>query len=80
MFNYTNDRPCYPQGTREEWQRIFFISGGLYAFGFLMFMTLARGEEQDWAKEHVTQNHSELETQLTGETGKSEPITLHTTK
>ena len=38
------------QGSRREWQRVFFICSGLYAIGFIIFMCWASGEEQEWAK------------------------------
>ncbi|XP_013398298.2 uncharacterized transporter slc-17.2-like [Lingula anatina] len=39
-----------PNGTREEWQRVLFISCGIYCFGALFFLIFASGEEQPWNK------------------------------
>lgn len=36
--------------SREDWQKVFFISGGVQCFGGLMFILLASGELQPWAK------------------------------
>ncbi|OWF37697.1 Sialin [Mizuhopecten yessoensis] len=38
-------------GTREEWQIVFFICAGLGVFGALVFCLLGSGEEQEWAKD-----------------------------
>ena len=39
-----------PNGTAKEWQRVFFLQAGLLCLGALVFGTLGRGEEQEWAK------------------------------
>jgi ACS family sodium-dependent inorganic phosphate cotransporter-like MFS transporter 5 len=36
-------------GTREEWQKVFFISCGFFLFGGIFFLIFARGEVQPWA-------------------------------
>ena len=38
------------QGTREEWQTVFFLCSGMYGVGFIVFMAWGSGEEQEWAK------------------------------
>jgi len=37
------------QGTRSEWQQVFFISSGFFIFGGVFFFIFARGELQPWA-------------------------------
>ena len=32
---------------------MFFICGGIYAFGCLVYVLLASGDEQPWAKTHA---------------------------
>ncbi|XP_013416429.1 sialin, partial [Lingula anatina] len=39
-----------PNGSKEEWQRVLFISGAIYTFGSLFFLVFASGEEQTWDK------------------------------
>ncbi|XP_013416430.1 sialin-like [Lingula anatina] len=39
-----------PNGSKEEWQRVLFISGAIYSFGALFFLIFASGEEQSWDK------------------------------
>lgn len=36
--------------TREDWQKVFFISAGVQVFGGIMFVLLGSGELQPWAK------------------------------
>ncbi|XP_069117339.1 sialin-like [Argopecten irradians] len=38
-------------GTREEWQIVFFICVGLGVFGAIVFCVFGSGEEQEWAKD-----------------------------
>jgi len=52
------------QGTRAEWQQVFFISSGFFLFGGVFFFIFARGEIQPWA---VTEKPIEL--QLVNEEG-----------
>ena len=40
----------YLQGTQREWQVVFFICGGVYALGCVVYLIFASGEEQEWAK------------------------------
>jgi MFS family permease len=44
-------------GTREDWQKVFFISSGFFIFGGLFFLIFARGEIQPWA---VTEKPTDL--------------------
>ncbi|KAJ8320264.1 hypothetical protein KUTeg_001851, partial [Tegillarca granosa] len=41
----------YYEGTREEWQIIFFICVGVAVAGSIMFAMFGSGEEQKWAKD-----------------------------
>jgi len=36
--------------TREQWQKVFFISAGIATFGGLVFLALAKGYEQEWSR------------------------------
>lgn len=36
--------------TREDWQKVFFITAGVQAFGGIMFVLLGSGELQPWAR------------------------------
>lgn len=36
------------QETRGQWQYVFYIAGGVYLFGFLVFVIFAEGTEQSW--------------------------------
>jgi len=36
-------------GTREEWQKVFFISSGMFLFSGIFFFIFAKGELQPWA-------------------------------
>ena len=37
------------QGSQEEWQRVFFLCGGIYVLGWLVYLVFGRGELQSWA-------------------------------
>lgn len=37
------------QGTKQEWQTVFFISASFFIFGGVIFAVFARGEIQPWA-------------------------------
>jgi len=39
----------YHQSSRSEWQNVFFLAAGIYAFGSLVFVLLGSGERQSWA-------------------------------
>ena len=41
----------------------------MYAIGFMVFIPLARGEEQEWAKEHKEQDDYEMEKKMTPSKG-----------
>ena len=45
---------------REEWQRVFFIAAAVYTLGAILFLLLAKGEEQEWAKYTKTDNMKTL--------------------
>lgn len=34
--------------TQGQWQYVFYIAGGVYLFGFLVFVIFAQGTEQSW--------------------------------
>ena len=38
------------QGTQQEWQYVFFICGGVYAVGCVVYLIFGSGQEQAWAK------------------------------
>ena len=38
------------QNTIENWQKIFWLAGGLSIFGTLIFLLMAGGHELPWAK------------------------------
>ncbi|XP_033763466.1 sialin-like [Pecten maximus] len=40
-----------PNGTAEEWQRVFYGVVGVSVLGSVVFVILASGEEQEWAKD-----------------------------
>ena len=40
----------FPQGTQEEWRRVWFLYGGVYMFGWICYTILADAEEQPWNK------------------------------
>ena len=44
------------QPSRSDWQKVFYINGGILAFGALVFVFFASGEEQSWAKASRTAN------------------------
>ena len=39
----------YERSTREEWQKVFFLSSGIYAVGAIVFLIFGSGERQSWA-------------------------------
>ena len=48
MYHYVRNHACLQQ-TREEWQMVFFLAAGIYAFGGVIYIICARGELQPWA-------------------------------
>ncbi|CAH1775915.1 unnamed protein product [Owenia fusiformis] len=38
------------QPTQAQWQKVFFITAGMYGLGALTFLLFAKGEEQEWAR------------------------------
>ena len=56
MYTHTHTQPSAAKGTdayletyRDEWKEVFIISAEIYAFGLVMYLILASGEEQYWA-------------------------------
>ncbi|XP_064646592.1 sialin-like [Lineus longissimus] len=47
-------------GTREEWQIVFYICGAVYLLGTIVFLIFAAGEEQPWAKEDRPRQDREI--------------------
>jgi len=39
----------YERSTREEWQKVFFLGTGIYAFAVIVFLIFGSGERQSWA-------------------------------
>ena len=63
-MNYTDELFISPlQGAPEEWQRVFFVSGGIYLFGWLVYMIFGDAREQEWAR---TEPDMELEVKSSG--------------
>ena len=52
---------------REEWQRVFFIAAAVYTLGAILFLLLAEGEEQEWAKHNKIDNMKNLTLPAEGE-------------
>jgi len=36
------------QPTRAQWQKVFYISAGVYVFGWMVYLLLGSGTEQPW--------------------------------
>ena len=36
------------QPTRGQWQKVFYISAGLYVVGWITFLLLGSGKQQSW--------------------------------
>ena len=36
------------QPTRAQWQKVFYISAGVYVFGWMVYLLLGSGREQPW--------------------------------
>ena len=49
---------AYLNTYRDEWRDVFIISAEIYAFGFVMYLILASGEEQYWANGWPPRNDS----------------------
>lgn len=39
----TNDKP-----TRVQWQKVFYISAGLFVFGWIIYLLIGSGKQQSW--------------------------------
>ncbi|XP_013382624.1 uncharacterized transporter slc-17.2-like [Lingula anatina] len=50
-----------PNGTREEWKWVFFITCAIYSFGALFFLIFASGEVQPWGKPDHLHNEDKRE-------------------
>ncbi|XP_013405236.2 sialin-like [Lingula anatina] len=50
-----------PNGTREEWKWVFFITCAIYSFGTLFFLIFASGEVQPWGKPDHLHNEDKRE-------------------
>jgi len=42
-------RMTFERSTREEWQKVFFLAAGIYAFGAVVFLIFGSGKRQSWA-------------------------------
>lgn len=40
-------------GTQEQWQQVFYISGAIYTFGMIFYCLFAEGEVQEWVKPYM---------------------------
>ena len=49
---------AYLETYRDEWREVFIISAEIYAFGLVMYLVLASGEEQYWANGWPPRNGS----------------------
>lgn len=54
------------QGSRSEWQTIFFISAGLFAVSSVVYDIFAKGDVQPWAK---YENHEDVKVEDTDVNG-----------
>ncbi|XP_033764338.1 sialin-like isoform X3 [Pecten maximus] len=57
-----------PNGTAEEWQVVFYGCVGVSVMGAVVFVLLASGEEQEWAKD--TEAISDVEVMVTSNNSK----------
>ncbi|XP_046544390.1 LOW QUALITY PROTEIN: sialin-like [Haliotis rubra] len=54
--------------TVESWSYVFYLTAGIYVFGALVYLVLARGDEMAWARERplhissVNENSSNIQT------------------
>ena len=42
------------QPTRAQWQKVFYISAGVYVFGWMVYLLLGSGREQPWNTPYET--------------------------
>ena len=42
--------PLSLQGSVEEWQRVFFLSSGIFIFGWLAYVIFSSSQEQEWGR------------------------------
>ena len=38
----------FSQPTRLQWQKVFYISAGMYVLGWITFLLLGTGKQQSW--------------------------------
>ena len=38
------------QGSVEEWQLVFFVSSGIFIFGWLVYVIFSSSREQEWGR------------------------------
>ena len=41
------------QGSQAEWRNVFFMTGGVYLFGGLVYLFFGRGDIERWARTTV---------------------------
>jgi len=58
------------QGTKQEWQTVFFIAAGMYAIGAIVFAVFVEGTVLPWADNDITTKSSVSTKQNTIESGK----------
>lgn len=58
---------AYLNTYRDEWREVFVISAEIYAFGILIYLILASGEEQYWANGWPPKATSGSDTKPSGE-------------
>ncbi|XP_060073440.1 uncharacterized transporter slc-17.2-like [Ylistrum balloti] len=46
-----------PNGTKEEWRAVFYGCVGVSVVGAVVFVVLASGEEQEWAKDQTSDSN-----------------------
>ena len=48
MNSSLNAFPFFLQPTRVQWQKVFYISAGMYVLGWVTFLLLGSGKQQSW--------------------------------
>ena len=48
------------QGSQSEWRNVFFMTGGVYLFGGLVYVFFGRGDIEQWAKNPVHIEHGNV--------------------
>jgi len=44
------------QPTRSQWQKVFYLTAGVYAFGAIVYLIFGSGDRQSWADDTTTQD------------------------